>query len=43
MELAKNLNVKNITEFGSGKVLTGIAKRMIDNVQADCFENPEDY
>ncbi len=43
MELAKNLNVKKITEFGSGKVLTGIAKRMIDNVQADCFENPEDY
>ena len=43
MELAKNLNVKKITEFGGGKVLTGIAKRMIENVQADYFENPEDY
>ena len=30
MEFAKNLNVKKITELGSGKVLTGIAKRMID-------------
>ncbi len=43
MEMAKNLNIKKIAEFGGGKVLTGLAKRMLDNVQADCFENPEDY
>jgi len=29
--------------LGSGKVLTGIANRMIDNVSAKSFENPEDY
>jgi len=43
MEFAKNKNVKKITELGSGKVLTGIAKRMIKNVTNESFENPEDF
>ena len=43
MELAKNLGVEKITELGSGKVLTGIAKRMIENVSAKSYENPEDF
>ena len=43
MQLAKDLGIKKIFELGSGKVLTGIANRMIDNVSAKCFENPEDY
>ena len=43
MELAKNLGVRKITELGSGKVLTGIAKRMIENVSAKSYENPEDF
>ena len=33
MQLAKNLGVKKIFELGSGKVLTGIAKRMIEMFQ----------
>jgi [acyl-carrier-protein] S-malonyltransferase len=43
MELAKNLGIRKITELGSGKVLTGIAKRMIENVSAKSYENPEDF
>ena len=43
MELAKNLGVRIITELGSGKVLTGIEKRMIENVSAKSYENPEDF
>ena len=43
MQLAKDLGIKKIFELGSGKVLTGIANRMIDNVSAKSFENPEDY
>ncbi len=43
MQFAKNLGIKQIFEFGSGKVLTGIANRMIKNVLAKSFENPEDY
>ncbi len=43
MEFAKNQGVKKITELGSGKVLTGIAKRMIKDISSESFENPEDF
>ncbi len=43
MEFAKNQGVKKITELGSGKVLTGIAKRMINDISSETFENPEDF
>ena len=43
MEFAKNLGVKKITELGTGKVLAGIAKRMVNNVLIESYENPEDF
>ena len=43
MDFAKNIGMKKITELGSGKVLTGIAKRMLNNISAESLENPEDY
>ena len=43
MEFAKNKDVKKITELGSGKVLTGIAKRMIKDITNESFENPKDF
>ena len=43
MEFAKTLGVKKIIELGSGKVLTGIAKRMIENVSVESYENLEDF
>lgn len=43
MQLANNMGIKKIIELGSGKVLTGIAKRMLNNVSTECFENPEDF
>ncbi len=43
MEFAKNQGVKKITELGSGKVLTGIAKRMIKDITSESYENPEDF
>ena len=43
MDYAKNIGVKKITELGSGKVLTGIAKRMIKDITNESFENPEDF
>ena len=43
MDYAKNIGVKKITELGSGKVLTGIAKRMIHGISAESLENPEDF
>ena len=36
-------DIKKITELGSGKVLTGIAKRMIKDATYESFENPEDF
>lgn len=42
MLLANELGVQKITELGSGKVLTGIAKRMIDNVNTLNIENSAD-
>ena len=43
MEFAKNQGVKKITELGSGKVLTGIAKRMVKDISCESYENPEDF
>ena len=43
MEFAKKQGVKKITELGSGKVLTGIAKRMVKDTLIESFENPEDF
>ena len=43
MEFAKNQGVKKITELGSGKVLTGIAKRMVKDVTNESLEDPEDF
>ena len=43
MEFAINNDVKKIIELGSGKVLTGIAKRMIKDITNESFENPEDF
>ena len=43
MEFAKNQGVKKITELGSGKVLTGIAKRMVKDISHESYENPEDF
>ena len=42
MLLAKKLSVQKVTELGSGKVLTGIAKRMIENVSILNIENSAD-
>ena len=42
MNLADKLGVKKIIELGSGKVLTGIAKRMVKNVVALNIEKPDD-
>ena len=42
MLLAKKLGVQKIIELGSGKVLTGIAKRMIENVSILNIENSAD-
>ena len=43
MQFANNIGIKKIIELGSGKVLTGIAKRMLNNVSTECLENPEDF
>ena len=43
MELAEKLGVKKIIELGSGKVLSGIAKRMIENVVTVSIEKTEDF
>ncbi|MDA9807379.1 ACP S-malonyltransferase [Alphaproteobacteria bacterium] len=42
MLVANELGVQKITELGSGKVLTGIAKRMIENVNTLNIENSAD-
>ena len=43
MEFAENNGIKKIIELGSGKVLTGIAKRMIKDVVTINIENTEDF
>ena len=42
MNLANKLGVEKIIELGSGKVLTGIAKRMVKNVVTLNIEKPDD-
>ena len=43
MTFAEKVGVKKIIELGSGKVLTGIAKRMIKNIDTVNIENTEDF
>ena len=43
MNLANKLGVTRILELGSGKVLTGIAKRMVENVFAVNIDKPGDF
>ena len=43
MEFAEKVGVEKIIELGSGKVLTGIAKRMIKNIVSINIENTEDF
>ena len=43
MNLANKLGVNTIIELGNGKVLSGIAKRMINNVKAINVEKPSDF
>ena len=43
MEFAEKKGIKKIIELGSGKVLTGIAKRMIKNIITINIENTEDF
>jgi [acyl-carrier-protein] S-malonyltransferase len=43
MEFAEKKGIKKIIELGSGKVLTGIAKRMIKNIETINIENTEDF
>ena len=43
MKFAEMVGVEKIIELGSGKVLTGIAKRMIKNIVTINIENTEDF
>ncbi len=43
MEFAEKKGIKKIIELGSGRVLTGIAKRMIKDIVTINIENPEDF
>ena len=43
MNLAYKLGAEKIIELGSGKVLTGIAKRMIQNIITFNIEKPSDF
>ena len=43
MEFAEKIGIKKIIELGSGKVLTGIAKRMIKDIVTINIENTEDF
>ena len=43
MKFADKQGVKKVIELGSGKVLSGIAKRMIKNVETISVENTEDF
>ena len=43
MEFAEKEGIKKIIELGSGKVLTGIAKRMIKDIVTINIENTEDF
>ena len=43
MEFVEKRGIKKIIELGSGKVLTGIAKRMIKDIVTINIENTEDF
>ena len=43
MNLANKLGIKKIIELGNGKVLTSIAKRMIEDISAINVEKPSDF
>ena len=43
MHFANNLGTNRIIELGSGKILTGIAKRMLENVTAFNIEKSSDF
>ncbi len=43
MEFADKLGAKKVIELGSGKVLSGIAKRMIKNIETISIESIEDF
>ena len=43
MHLANKLNVDKVIELGNGKVLTGIAKRMLKDANAINLEKPSDF
>ena len=43
MKFAERVGIKKIIELGSGKVLTGIAKRMFKNIVNINIENTEDF
>ena len=43
MHFANNLGINRIIELGSGKILTGIAKRMLENVTAFNIEKSSDF
>ena len=43
MEFAEKKGIKKLIELGSGKVLTGIAKRMIKDIVTINIENTEDF
>ena len=43
MHLANKLNVDKVIELGNGRVLTGIAKRMLNNANAINIEKPSDF
>ncbi|MDC1356733.1 ACP S-malonyltransferase [Pseudomonadota bacterium] len=43
MHFVNSLNTNRIIELGSGKILTGIAKRMLKNVTAFNIEKPSDF
>ena len=43
MEFAERVDTKKIIELGSGKVLSGIANRMMNNIVTINIENTEDF
>jgi [acyl-carrier-protein] S-malonyltransferase len=43
MHLANKLNIDKVIELGNGKVLTGIAKRMLKDANAINLEKPSDF
>ena len=42
MENLSNLGINQIVEMGTGKVLTGMARRCVKNIQCQGLETPEE-